>query len=85
MAGLSTQRRTPHQSRIGISVRRGDVGETPERGASSVLDSNHLLNTADPGYGRGVPFWASYFSGQGSLARVTLFSYAILRILHVLH
>ena len=26
---------------------------------------------ADPGYGRGVPFWAFYFSGQGSLARVT--------------
>ena len=25
----------------------------------------------DPGYGRGVPFWAFFFSGQGSLARVT--------------
>ena len=25
----------------------------------------------DPGYGRGVPFWAFSFSGQGSLVRVT--------------
>ena len=30
-----------------------------------------FTENADPGYGRGVPFWAFYFQWQGSLARVT--------------
>ena len=37
----------------------------PEPGMASEIGG------MDPGYGRGVPFCAFYFSGQGSLARVT--------------
>ena len=52
--------------RVRAKVRaRGWVWSTPGR------LSDHEVISADPGYGRGVPFWAFYFSGQGSLARVT--------------
>ena len=66
---LSAARETSHRasnfaSRL-VDARYARCSET------STCSVGHLRDATDPGYGRGIPFWALNYSGLGSLARVT--------------
>ena len=64
-----------------------DFVEAPVEYTSTeaLISSISSMEASDPGYGRGVPFWAVNFSGLGSLARVTPLILCDLTFLYVLY